>query len=47
MRLMCWDVDIVHHPNHELVNADYWSHLGTDIEFDPLFRDYLQYDKDL
>ena len=25
MRLMCWDVDIEHRPNSELVDADYWS----------------------
>jgi hypothetical protein len=43
MRLMCWDVDIVHRPDSEMVNADYWSHLGANIDFDPLFRDYLDY----
>ena len=47
MRLMCWDVDIVHRPDHELVDADYWSRLGVDIEFDPLFRDYLRFVRDL
>ena len=47
MRLMCWDVDIVHRPDQELVDADYWSRLGTDIKFDPLFQDYLQYVKGL
>ena len=25
MRLMCWDVDIVHRPDVELVDVDYWS----------------------
>ena len=25
MRLMCWDVDIVHRPDTALVDADYWS----------------------
>jgi hypothetical protein len=43
MRLMCWDVDIVHRSDSELVDADYWSCLGADIDFDPLFRDYLDY----
>jgi hypothetical protein len=43
MRLMCWDMDIVHHPDSELVDADYWSRLGTNINFDPLFHDYLDY----
>ena len=47
MRLMCWDVNIVHRPNHELINAIYWFRLGTDINIDPLFHDYLQYVKDL
>jgi hypothetical protein len=42
MRLMCWDIDIVHQPDSELINADYWSRLGADINFDPLFRKYLQ-----
>jgi hypothetical protein len=37
MRLMCLDVDIVHRLDTELVDADYWSYLGVDIEFDPLF----------
>ncbi len=42
MRLMCWDVDIVHRPDSKLINADYWSCLGADINFDPLFHKYLQ-----
>jgi hypothetical protein len=25
MRLMCWDVNIVHRANNFLVDADYWS----------------------
>ena len=40
---MCWDVDIVHRPYSELVDADYWLRLGIDIDFDPLFREYLEY----
>jgi hypothetical protein len=40
---MCWDVDIIHQPDSELVNADYWSCLGANINFDPLFHDYLDY----
>ena len=42
MRLMCWDVDIVHRPDYELIDADYWSRLGVDLFFDPLFRKYLE-----
>ena len=47
MCLMCWDVDIVHCPDHELVDADYWYRLGADIEFEHLFRNYLQLVEDL
>ncbi len=43
MRLMCWDVDIIHRPDSKLVHADYWSRLGANINFDPFFRDYLDY----
>jgi hypothetical protein len=43
MRLMCWDVDIIHRPDVKLVDADYWSRLGVDIEYDPLLLDYLKY----
>jgi hypothetical protein len=43
MRLMCWDVDIVHRPDTELVDTDYWSRLGVDLDFDPLLRGYLAY----
>jgi hypothetical protein len=41
MRLMCSDVDIVHWPDTELIDADYWSCLGVDLDFDPLFCEYL------
>ncbi len=30
-------------PRPELVDADYWSRLGADIEFDPLFKEYLKF----
>jgi hypothetical protein len=43
MRLMCWDVDIVHRTNNFLVDADYWSWLNADLCYDPTFRKYLQY----
>ena len=42
MRPMCWDIDIVHCPNLELVDVYYWSRLGVDMDFDPLFREYLE-----
>jgi hypothetical protein len=40
---MCWDVDIVQRPDTELVDADYWSRLGFDIKFDPLFCEYIKF----
>ncbi len=47
LRLMCWDVDIVHQNDKYLVDADYWSHLGTDLCFDPLFKKYLELTRSL
>jgi len=38
---MCWDVDVVHCPANELVDADYWSCLGVDLQFDPIYAQYL------
>ena len=43
MRLTCWDVTIVHWNDSYLTDADYWSHLGEDICFDPNFKEYLQH----
>ena len=43
MRLMCWDVDILHRPDTELVDVDYWSRLGVDLDFNPLFWEYFQF----
>jgi hypothetical protein len=43
MRLMCWDVTVVHRNNTYLANADYWLHLGEDVCFNQHFRDYLQF----
>ncbi len=37
MRLMCWDVTIIHWNNTYLADADYWLHLGEDICFNPHF----------
>ena len=42
MRLMGWDVDIVHRTNDYLVDADYWSRLDSDLCYDPSFKKYLQ-----
>ncbi len=41
MRLIRWDINIVHRNDHYIMDADYWSHLGTNLCFDPLFKTYL------
>ena len=41
MRLMGWDVDIVHRTNDYLVDANYWSRLDSDLCYDPSFKKYL------
>ena len=38
---MCWNVDVVHRPDTELLDADYWSRLGVDLQYDPLYVQYL------
>ncbi len=43
MRLMCWDVDIVHRTNKFLVDADYWSRLNANLCYNPTFCEYLQF----
>jgi hypothetical protein len=43
MRFMCWDMDIKHRNDHWLPNANYFSHLGADLCFDPLLKDYIQH----
>jgi hypothetical protein len=45
MHLMCWDIDVVHRNNIHLTDANYWSRLGADIYFDPLFKSYLNFDR--
>jgi hypothetical protein len=47
MRLMGWDVDIVHRCNDYLVDADYWSRLDANLCYDPSFRQYLHIVSDL
>jgi hypothetical protein len=47
MRLMGWDVDIVHRCNDHLVDANYWSRLDADLCYDPSFRQYLHIVSDL
>jgi hypothetical protein len=42
MHLMCWDVHILHQNDHYIADADYWSQLGADLSFDPLFKAYLE-----
>ena len=40
MRLMCWDMDVVHRAGELMVDADYFSRLGADLNFDPLLQEY-------
>jgi hypothetical protein len=47
MRLMGWDIDIVHRTNDYLVDADYWSCLDADLCYDPSFCQYLHLVADL
>jgi hypothetical protein len=47
MRLMCWDMDIVHRYDIHLTDADYWSRLGADICFNPHFKEYLDFSRSL
>ena len=44
---MCWDMDIVHRNDIYLADTDYWSRLGEDICYDPLFKAYLDFDRGL
>jgi hypothetical protein len=41
MRLMGWDVEVVHRSSRFLTDADYWSRLDADLCYDPSFRTYL------
>ncbi len=41
MCLMGWNIDIIHRNDHYILNADYWSCLGADLCFNPLFKTYL------
>jgi hypothetical protein len=41
MRLMGWDVNIVHRNDHYMTDAGYWSCLGANLCFNPLFKTYL------
>jgi hypothetical protein len=42
MRLMCWDMTIVHRPGTSLTSADYLSRLSADLCFYPFLKDYIQ-----
>jgi hypothetical protein len=43
MRLIKWDVDIVHCCNDHLVDADYWSRLNCNLCYDLSFYSYLRH----
>ena len=40
MQSMCWDIDIVHRNDINMTDADYWSRLGEDVCYDPLFKSW-------
>ena len=42
MRLMCWNMEIVHRADIYNQDADYWSRIGEDLCYDPLMRKYLE-----
>jgi hypothetical protein len=42
MRFMCWDMIIEHRNDVCLTDADYFSHLGADLCYDPLLKEYIQ-----
>ncbi len=37
----------MHRLDTELIDANYWSRLGVDLEFDPLFCKYLNLTREL
>ncbi len=47
MHLIGWDVSIVHWNDDYITDVDYWSHLGADLCFDPLFKTYLELTRSL
>jgi hypothetical protein len=42
MRFMCWDMVVKHRNDVCLTDAEYFSHLGMDLCFDPLLKEYVQ-----
>ena len=42
MHFMCWDMDIDHHNDDFLADADYFSRLGTGLCYGPLLCKYIQ-----
>jgi hypothetical protein len=43
MRLIGWDVDIVHWRNNHLVDANYWLCLDCNLCYNPSFHSYLHF----
>jgi hypothetical protein len=39
---MCWDIDIKHRNDYWVMDANYFSCLGTDLCFNQLLKDYIQ-----
>ncbi len=42
MRIIGWDVDIIHRAHYYLTNTNYWSRLNFDLYYDPTFKDYIK-----
>ncbi len=43
MFFMCWDMDIKHHSNMYLTDANYFSWLGSDLCYNPLLQEYIDH----
>ncbi len=43
MHFMCWDMDIEHHNDMYLVDANYFSLLGSDLCYNPLIWEYIKH----
>ena len=47
MRFMCWAMTIVHRKAAHLTDAYYFSRLGADLCYDPLYTEYLNFTTEL
>ena len=47
MELMSWWFTVTHRPNRMLINADFFSRIKKDLQFDPLLIQYMQVAHDI